>query len=294
VLPVLPVALSAGVTGGRRRPLGVVAGLTLSFAFATVALVYVIDALGLPDSLLRDLAIVVLLGFGLSLLVPALSARLEAAIARVVPRPRALPDGDGFGSGLLLGASLGLVYAPCAGPILAGVITVSAAQDFTVGRLGVALAYAVGSAVVLYALMLGGRRLTGRLAPRAGTLQAATGAIMVVVALAMLADLDVRFQTAIADDLPAVVVNPSKELEETGRVSRELSRSAASPTGPASRSARRAACRCSAWPRTSRETSGGSTRRAAADCRSRACAGRSCWSTSGPTRASTASGRCPT
>jgi thiol-disulfide isomerase/thioredoxin len=53
-------------------------------------------------------------------------------------------------------------------------------------------------------------------------LQAATGAIMVVGAFAMRADHDVRFQTAIADDLPAVVVNPSKELEETGRVSREL------------------------------------------------------------------------
>ncbi|HSK49049.1 MAG TPA: hypothetical protein VK889_00995, partial [Solirubrobacterales bacterium] len=65
VLPVLPVALSAGVTGGRRRPLGVVTGLALSFAFATVALVYVIDAFGLPGDLLRNLAIAVLLGFGL-------------------------------------------------------------------------------------------------------------------------------------------------------------------------------------------------------------------------------------
>src|SRR5436189_3954169 len=74
VLPVLPVALSAGVTGGRRRPLGVVTGLALSFAFATVALVYVIDALGLPGDLLRNLAIVVLLGFGVSLLVPSVSA----------------------------------------------------------------------------------------------------------------------------------------------------------------------------------------------------------------------------
>ena len=45
VLPVLPVALSAGATGGRRRPAGIVAGLTTSFTFATVALVYVIDAL---------------------------------------------------------------------------------------------------------------------------------------------------------------------------------------------------------------------------------------------------------
>jgi len=71
VLPVLPVALSAGATGGRRRPLGVVTGLALSFTFATVALVYVIHALGLPGGLLRTLAIVALMGFGLALVVPA-------------------------------------------------------------------------------------------------------------------------------------------------------------------------------------------------------------------------------
>src|SRR5881392_876052 len=78
VLPVLPIVLSAGATGGRKRPLGIVSGLTLSFTFATVALVYVIDALGLPGGLLRDVAIAMLLVFGLSLLVPAASARVEA------------------------------------------------------------------------------------------------------------------------------------------------------------------------------------------------------------------------
>src|SRR6266550_6007931 len=80
VLPVLPAVLSAGVTGGRRRPLGVATGLALSFTFATVALVYVISALGLPDGLLRTLAIVVLIGFGLVLIVPPLAARLEAVL----------------------------------------------------------------------------------------------------------------------------------------------------------------------------------------------------------------------
>jgi cytochrome c biogenesis protein CcdA len=54
VLPVRPIVLSAGLTGGRRRPLGIVTGLALSFAFATAALVYVIDSLGLPDDLLRS------------------------------------------------------------------------------------------------------------------------------------------------------------------------------------------------------------------------------------------------
>jgi cytochrome c biogenesis protein CcdA/thiol-disulfide isomerase/thioredoxin len=218
VLPVLPVVLSAGLSGGRRRPLGIVTGLTLSFAFATVALVYVIDALGLPDDLLRNVSIAVLLGFGIALLLPPVAARVEAWISRVVPKARNSRTEGGFGSGLLVGASLGFVYAPCAGPILAGVITVSASQEFTTGRLAVALAYAVGSAVVLYVLMLGGRRLTSRLSRHAGRLQMGMGAVMVVVAVLMFADYDTRFQTAIADDLPAFLVNPSGELEESGGV----------------------------------------------------------------------------
>jgi cytochrome c biogenesis protein CcdA/thiol-disulfide isomerase/thioredoxin len=223
VLPVLPVVLSAGVTGGPRRPLGIVTGLAISFAFATVALVYVIDSLGLPDDLLRNIAIAVLLGFGIALLVPPLGARLEAWISRVVPAVGARRgDGGGFASGLLVGGSLGFVYAPCAGPILAGVITVSASQEFTAGRLAVALAYALGSAIVLYALMLGGRRLTRRLSRQAGRLQMAMGALMVVVAGLMFADYDTRFQTAIADDLPGVLVNPSGELERSGGVRDQL------------------------------------------------------------------------
>ena len=100
VLPVLPIALSAGATGGRRRPLGIVAGLAVSFTFATVALVYVISALGLPDDLLRKLAIVVLLGFGVVLMIPPLAARLEAWMSRFAgPRRRR----QGQGRRLLVG-----------------------------------------------------------------------------------------------------------------------------------------------------------------------------------------------
>ena len=167
VLPVLPIALSAGATGGRRRPLGIVAGLAVSFTFATVALVYVISALGLPNDLLRKLAIVVLLGFGITLMIPPLAARVEAWMSQFASRVGvAKTEGDGFWSGVAVGASLGLLYAPCAGPILAGVITVSASQSFNAGRLAVALAYGIGSAVVLYVLMIGGRKLIAPLARR--------------------------------------------------------------------------------------------------------------------------------
>ncbi len=216
-LPVLPVALSAGATGGRRRPLGIVTGLVFSFTFSTIALVYVISALGLPDDLLRTFAIVVLAGFGLSLIVPAASARIEAWLSRFSRAPRN-PSGGGFISGLPLGFSLGFLYAPCAGPILAGVITVSAAQTFTAGRLAVATAYALGSAVALYAIMLGGRRFTRRLVARSARLQQAMGVVMLVVAALVFANVDTRFQTAIASKLPAFLVSPADKLQRSGAI----------------------------------------------------------------------------
>src|SRR3954453_3226390 len=79
VLPVLPIALSAGATGGRRRPPGIVTGLALSFTFVTVAFVYLIHALGLPNDLLRNIAIGGLILFGLALAVPPVGGRIEAS-----------------------------------------------------------------------------------------------------------------------------------------------------------------------------------------------------------------------
>jgi cytochrome c biogenesis protein CcdA/thiol-disulfide isomerase/thioredoxin len=218
VLPVLPAVLSGGTTGGRRRPLGIVTGLVVSFTFAVVALVYVISALGLPNDLMRTFAVAILLVFGLSLIVPALSARFEAWLSRF-GRVSASPSGEGFGSGLVLGFGLGFLYAPCAGPILAGVITVSAAQSFTAGRLAVALAYALGSALALYLIMLGGRRVTGPIVRRSHRVQQALGVLMIVVAVLVYAQVDVRFQTAVAANLPSFLSGPADSLQERAAAS---------------------------------------------------------------------------
>jgi cytochrome c biogenesis protein CcdA/thiol-disulfide isomerase/thioredoxin len=221
VLPVLPAVLSAGLTGGPRRPLGVATGLALSFTFATVALVYAIDALGLPDDFMRNVAIVVLVAFGLLLLVPPLSDRVEALASRFVGGPRGV-GGDGFISGLALGASLGFVYAPCAGPILAGVITVSASQAFTLDKLIVALAYGLGSAVVLFAILLGGRQLTDRLRPVQGRVNLAMGAVMLAVAALMVTKTDIDFESWLARHAPNAVINPTKAIEDSGVVADDL------------------------------------------------------------------------
>src|SRR6201997_4030557 len=180
VLPVLPALLSAGGVGGRRRPLGIVIGLSITFTVTIVGVANVVDGVGLGSDPLRDLAIAVLLAFGIVMLAPRLADRLEAPLSRLArfgPRTR----GDGFASGLLVGAALGFVYTPCASPILAAVISVSAASGRTVA---VAIAYAGGSAVVLLALTLGGRRLFDRVrrAGRGPALQRALGAIMILAA----------------------------------------------------------------------------------------------------------------
>ncbi len=300
VLPVLPVALSAGVTGGRRRPLGVVSGLALSFTFATVALVYVISALGLPDSLLRTLAIVALIGFGVCLLVPRLGDQLEARLSRIGPSgglDSSARDGQGFWSGMLVGGGLGFVYAPCAGPILAGVITVSASQSLTAGRLAVALAYGIGSAVVLYALMLGGRRLTGRLARRSGRFQMAMGAVMVLIALAMLGNYDTRFETSIASDLPSFLVDPTNGLESSHIAKTQL----AALRGHKARQegglhAADAGLRLPVLGKAPefKDTQDWFNTPGDKPLTLAACAATSCWSTSGLTPASTASAPSPT
>jgi thiol-disulfide isomerase/thioredoxin len=70
-----------------------------------------------------------------------------------------------------------------------------------------------------------------RLARRSGRLQQALGAVMVVVAVLMFANLDIRFQNAIASDLPDFLVNPTGGLEDSKHVSSALDRARGGKTG---------------------------------------------------------------
>jgi cytochrome c biogenesis protein CcdA/thiol-disulfide isomerase/thioredoxin len=220
VLPVLPALLSAGATGGRRRPLAIVIGLATTFAITIAGFAKVVDGVGLGNGALRTLAVVVLVAFGAALLAPRLADRIEAPLSRLARfGPRSA--GDGFRSGLGVGAALGFVYAPCAGPILAAVISVGAASGTSVA---IAVAYSIGSAAVLFALALGGRRLLDRVraAGRGPALQRALGVVMLATALAVATDADVRFQTALADHFPSVLVNPTGSIERSDAVSKRL------------------------------------------------------------------------
>jgi cytochrome c biogenesis protein CcdA/thiol-disulfide isomerase/thioredoxin len=216
VLPVLPALLSASALGGRRRPVGIVLGLAITFTIAVVALASIVKGVGVAGSGVRVLAEVVLVGFGLSLLVPEVAARIEAPLSRLArfgPQTR----GDGFWSGLAVGGALGFAYTPCAGPILAAVISVSATQGTSARLVAIALAYAAGSALVLLLLGLGGRRLADliRRAGRGLGLQRAMGVVMIGTAVAMATQLDVRLESAFASHFPTALVNPTSSLENS-------------------------------------------------------------------------------
>jgi cytochrome c biogenesis protein CcdA/thiol-disulfide isomerase/thioredoxin len=218
VLPVLPAMLSASGSGGTRRPLGIVLGLTTTFAITIIGIAKVVDGVGLGTDPLRDVAVVVLLVFGLALIVPQLGALVErplAAFSRLGPRTR----GDGFVSGLFVGAALGFVYTPCAGPILAAVISVSAASGRAVL---VGLAYAFGTGLMLLALALGGRRILDRLrrAGRGVAVQRGLGVVLVATAIVIATMLDVKVDELIAEHIPNV--NITAAIDNSSAVSTRL------------------------------------------------------------------------
>jgi cytochrome c biogenesis protein CcdA/thiol-disulfide isomerase/thioredoxin len=225
VLPVVPALLSAGAVGGRRRPLGIVLGLAITFTIAIVALAQLVKGVGLASGAARDVAIAALLGFGVAMLFPAIAARLQAPLSRLGrfgPHSR----GSGFWSGLGVGGALGFVCAPCAGPILAAVTAVSASSGASVRVIAVAVAYAVGLAAVMLVYALGGRAVIGRIRRigRGLIVERALGAVLIATGVVMAFNLDVRFEEALARDasLPAILVDPTRSLENSGAVQNRL------------------------------------------------------------------------
>jgi cytochrome c biogenesis protein CcdA len=106
VLPVLPALLSASGTGGRRRPFGIVAGLTVTFTITIVGVASVVDGVGVGDSALRTASIIVLALFGATLLYPPAGhwiADRMSGLSRLAPTK----DADGFWSGRVVGGPWG-------------------------------------------------------------------------------------------------------------------------------------------------------------------------------------------
>jgi cytochrome c biogenesis protein CcdA/thiol-disulfide isomerase/thioredoxin len=225
VLPVVPALLASSATGGRRRPVGIVIGLGVTFTIAIVLLAQLVQGVGLASGAARTLAILVLIAFGIALLVPDLTARIEAPLSRLGrfgPKSR----GTGFWSGLGVGAALGFVCAPCAGPILAAVTSVSASSGASARVVLVAISYSVGLCAVLLVYAFAGRAVIDRIrrVGRGNTINRALGVVLLATGVLMVFNVDVRFEEDLAKDtsLPAILVDPTRSLESSSAVQKRL------------------------------------------------------------------------
>jgi cytochrome c biogenesis protein CcdA/thiol-disulfide isomerase/thioredoxin len=210
VLPVLPILLAGGASG--RRPYGIIAGLIGSFTIFTVAGASLLDAVGLPDDFLRNLAIALLFLLAATLLVPRFAGLLERPFL-FMTRRRASADSNG----LVLGASLGLVFVPCAGPVLAAVTALSATGDIGVRTFAVTFAYALGAALPMLAIAIGGQHVA-RLRHNAEPIRRVAGALIGITAFAIALGADQRFTTAV----PGYTEELQERVERNATARREL------------------------------------------------------------------------
>jgi cytochrome c biogenesis protein CcdA/thiol-disulfide isomerase/thioredoxin len=213
VLPVLPVLLAGGASG--RKPLRIVAGLVVSFSVFTLFASWLLQQLGLPQDLLRNLAIVLLFVMAGVLLVPRAALLLERSLS-FFSRLRPANAGGGF----FLGATLGLVFVPCAGPFLAAITTAAARENFGGRTIAATLAYAVGAAVPMLAIARGGREVSARIRTHAERLRMASGAIVAIVALGLVFHVDDH----LAQLTPGYTTFLQNKIEKSSSAQRELAK----------------------------------------------------------------------
>ena len=190
VLPVLPIVLAGGASGGRRRPYAIIAGLAVCFLVSILFATWILDQLGLPDDLLRNISIALLFVIAATLIFPQVGVWIERPLSRLSRRPS-----SDLGGGFLLGCALGFVFVPCGGPAIAFVTSSAASTDFGLKTFAVALAYTVGACIVLLAIALGGQRASGRIRAGVERFRVAFGVIIAAAAFALVFNLDTKLQT---------------------------------------------------------------------------------------------------
>ncbi|HVC85987.1 MAG TPA: cytochrome c biogenesis protein DipZ [Gaiellaceae bacterium] len=212
VLPVLPVLLAGGASG--RKPLRIVAGLVASFSVFTLFASWILSRLGLPQDFLRNAAIALLFVLAAMLLVPRAALLIERPLAIF---SRVHPSGGG---GFFFGATLGLVFVPCAGPVLATITVVAANNSVGSRAILLTLAYAIGAALPMLLIARGGREVAAHLRRHAETVRLVSGAVIAAVAIGLVFHVDDQ----LASLTPGYTNFLQTKIEQNSTAQRELAK----------------------------------------------------------------------
>ena len=173
------------------RPYRVIAGLVLSFSLVTLVGTALLSLLHLPQDALRWAGLIALTVIGLGLIFPRFEEIIEKPFSRI-PQWQARQGRSGFG----LGLAVGVLYVPCAGPVLAAIVVAGATGNIGLPTIVLTLAFAVGAALPLLVFALAGRRI----AERVGVFRRHQRRIRLIGGIVMLA-----FAVALAFNVPAAL-----------------------------------------------------------------------------------------
>ena len=220
ILPILPAILSAGTTQGKLRPLGIIVGLICSFSFFTLSLTAIVHATGISPNALRYAAILLIFLFGLVMIFPRLSngfARIAAPFADLGQRLQGAKPSAGFGGGIIFGAALGLLWTPCAGPILAAITTLVATHAINLLTVFMTISYSIGAGIPMFLIAYGGSRIIQSsrfLSQHAEGIRQTFGVIMVGVAVVLTLHWDMLLEQKLSRFIPSSMVESNAKVQQ--------------------------------------------------------------------------------
>lgn len=205
VLPILPVIVGRSLQSHRYGPIALIAGLVGGFALAGSLLGVTASWFTGLASTIRIVAIALLLVMGLLAIFPQWNYRLfsRLQIGNWIKQPKQV----GLVGEFWLGTQLGLLWTPCAGPVLGSILILAAVKHQVVSSFVLLVTYGVGAALPLVAIAYGGQFLSRKLLSlrsHSTGLQRVGGVMVVATALAMLLGWDVQVQLWLAPLFPTM------------------------------------------------------------------------------------------
>ena len=180
---------------------------------------------GIPVDTIRLVAVGMLGIFGLSLIFPSVWERVQSLIERYWKFQPVQSQNSGFGGGFLTGVSLGVVWTPCIGPVLATVATLAAVSEVSGMAIVISLAYAVGVGIPLYFIAQGGAHLGKRMQfinSENQSIRKAFGFIIIITALFIWSGADRAFQAWTLQNLPESWTNITTTFEQQLNIDSQL------------------------------------------------------------------------
>lgn len=208
ILPILPIIVGRSLQTHRYGPMALVVGLISGFAIAGSLLGIASNWLTGLSNFIRNIAIIFLLVLGFLAIFPKWSYILTSKVSSRFPAFKLKePTKVSLSGEFLLGAQLGLLWTPCAGPVLGSILILAAANHEIFTAFVLLIAYGLGTGIPILLLAYASRYFSKsflKLRSRSQLLQKIGGVMISATAIAILLGWDIKIQLWLAPFFPTL------------------------------------------------------------------------------------------